>query len=67
MAMDPTARGDMHADLMRRWYEANRESWFDRHQIDPLGSATDRSGVHADEFMLRLIGAVYETAKRLPK
>lgn len=28
--MDPTSRGDMKADLMRRWYEANRESWWDR-------------------------------------
>ena len=62
--MDPTARGDMHADLMRQWYEANRETWLDRHHVfhEP-----DRSGVHADEFMLRLIGAVYETENKLPK
>ncbi len=54
----------MHAELMRRWYEANRESWLDRHHVfhEP-----DRSGVHADEFMLRLIGAVYETARQLPQ
>ena len=28
--MDPTSRGDMCADLMRRWYEDNRENWWDR-------------------------------------
>ena len=52
---EPTARGDEVADFMRQWYEANRETWFDRHQLNPLGRATDRSGVHADEFMLGLM------------
>ena len=28
--MDPTSRGDMCAELMRRWYEDNRENWWDR-------------------------------------
>ena len=62
--LDPTTRGDLHADLMRRWYEANRETWLDRHNVFHV---PDRSGVHADEFMLRLIGAVCETDKQLPK
>lgn len=57
-SFDPTSRGDEVADYVRRWYEINRESWFDRHQINPFGSATDRSGVHADEFMLRFLGEV---------
>jgi hypothetical protein len=53
---------------MRQWYEANRESWFDRHQINPLGRATDRSGVHADEFMLGLMNEarrILKAAKEL--
>lgn len=52
--MDPTARGDEVAAFVRLWYEANRESWWDRHR-----PSADRKGIHADEFMLRLIGAVY--------
>ena len=51
--MDPTARGDMEVELLRRWYEANRESWWDRH-----GPNADRNGVHADEFMLRFVSEV---------
>jgi len=60
--MDPTARGDAVADKVRAWYEANRESWWDRHCGPgwPFGPGTDRSGRHADEFMLRLIGAVHQ-------
>jgi len=53
ITMDPTAKADKIAAHMRRWYEAHRESWIDRH----LGS-TDRSGVHADEFILALINEV---------
>jgi hypothetical protein len=56
--IDPTSRGDMVADLMRRWYEANRESWWDRHKPGIIGAGPDRSGRHADEFMLRLISEV---------
>ena len=55
----------MHADLMRQWYEANRETFLDRHW--PFTASPDRDGVHADEYMLRLISAVYETDKQLPK
>ena len=56
--MDPTARGDMIADKVRQWYETNRESWWERRRT--LFHEPDRSGVHADEFMLRLIGAVHK-------
>ena len=55
----------MHADLLRQWYEVNRETFFDRHW--PFTRSPDRNGVHADEYMLRLIGAVFETANKLPK
>lgn len=60
MPMEPTARGDLVAEKVRRWYEANRESWWDRHHVNFLGRSPDRDGTHADEFMLRLIGAVYQ-------
>lgn len=56
--IDPTARGDMVASMVRAWYEANRESWWDRHRPQ-LFSYRDNSGVVADEFMLRLVAAVY--------
>jgi hypothetical protein len=56
--MDPTARGDLIADKVRQWYEANRESWWERRRT--LFHEPDRSGVHADEFMLRFIGAVHK-------
>lgn len=58
MPLEPTYRGDLLAEKVRRWYEANRESWFDRHKVNPLGRDPDRYGTHADEFMLRFIGAV---------
>lgn len=57
--MDPTARGDMLADLVRQWYEANRESWWDRHRPN-----ADRYGAHADEFMIRLVNAVHSAEKK---
>lgn len=53
IVLDPTARGDMVAERLRRWYEAHRESWWDRHRF--IGAAPDRAGVHADEFMLGFI------------
>ena len=56
---EPTADFDSTASYVRRWYEAHRESWFDRHQINPLSAAPDRSGVHADEFMLGFLNEVY--------
>jgi hypothetical protein len=54
--MDPTARGDLIASIVRSWYERNRESWWDRNK--PIGA--DRSGEHADEFMLAFIAKVRE-------
>jgi len=58
--MDPTARGDLIAAKVRRWYEANRESWWARHKLGIIGRSPDRDGLHADEFMLRFINAVHE-------
>jgi hypothetical protein len=65
--MDPTARGDMIADKVRRWYEANRESWWDRHKPGIIGAAPDRSGAHSDEFMLRFINAVHQADREVPR
>jgi hypothetical protein len=47
--MDPTSRGDMQVDLLRRWYERNRETWWDRHR-----PGADRKGAHADDWMCGL-------------
>jgi hypothetical protein len=49
--MDPTSRGDCEAALLRRWYEAHRETWGQR-----LGLGADRRGGHSDEWMLRFMG-----------
>lgn len=48
--MDPTARGDMEAELMRGWYERNRESWWERRR--PNG---DLRGGHADGFAMSML------------
>lgn len=56
--MDPTSRGDVIADKVRNWYERNRESWWGRHKPGIIGAGPDRSGAHADEFMLALISEV---------
>ena len=55
--MDPTSRGDMVADLMRRWYEANRETWFERHGL--FGTNRKHGSALADEFMLGLMNEAY--------
>lgn len=60
--MDPTARGDEIASKVRAWYEANRESWWDRHR-----PSADRRGVHADEFMLGFISAVRQAQEDTPR
>lgn len=65
--IDPTARGDMVAEKVRAWYEANRETWWDRHNITGLGREPDRSGAHADEFILGLINAVYRADAETPR
>jgi hypothetical protein len=74
---EPTAAADQAAIYLRRWYEGHRESWWDRHCGPgwPVGPGTDRSGAHADEFMLDLLNEVYlinsarkaEDEKRLRK
>lgn len=53
MPDDPTSRADEDAAEMRSWYERNRERWWQR-----IWPWSDRSGWHADEFMLRLIAEV---------
>ena len=55
---EPTARGDEIAAYAREWYEANRETWWQRHKPGIIGPGPDRSGRHADEFMLRFVGEV---------
>lgn len=60
MTMDPTSRGDMLAEEMRRWYEANRETWWVRHRPN-----ADRRGAHVDGFMLRLVGAVHDAEQKV--
>ncbi len=59
---EPTSRGDEIAGYVRSWYEINRETWSARHQLNPFGAATDRSGVHADEFMLSFINEVFRVS-----
>lgn len=62
MPLDPTSRGDMIAEKVRFWYEANRESWWDRHR--PNG---DRKGGHADEFMLGFVNSVRQATEEIDK
>lgn len=58
--MDPTALWDGMAEEMRRWYEANRESWRDRwHWTHPT-----KSGGLADNFMLAFLSEVSRTFAR---
>ena len=61
---EPTADADIAAEFMRGWYEANRETWWERHS--PFGAGPDREGSHADEFMLALMAQCrrVETARR---
>jgi hypothetical protein len=61
MSLDPTTRGDVMAEKVRAWYEANRESWWDRHR-----PAADRKGVHADNFALRLLSYVERVLNETP-
>lgn len=56
--LDPTTRGDIVAERVRAWYERNRETWWARNNWLSWGSAPDRAGVHADNFILELISAV---------
>lgn len=54
---EPTSDGDTVAEYVRVWYEANRETWFERHA--PFGTNRKLGSALADEFMLGLIGEVY--------
>jgi hypothetical protein len=65
--IDPTARGDMIADKVRRWYEANRETWRDRHNYPFRQGYPDRAGVTADNFILSLINAVHQAEREIPE
>jgi hypothetical protein len=53
---EPTADGDIAADFLRQWYEANRETWFDRHW--PFGWNRKHGSEVADNFMLEFIAQV---------
>lgn len=56
---EPTARGDEIAAMVRAYYEANRETWWQRHKPGILpGRSPDRDGTHADDFILGLINEV---------
>lgn len=52
---EPTADGDAAAGYLRAWYEANRESWWDRCSANRLGRAWEWA---CDEFMLGLMAEV---------
>jgi hypothetical protein len=55
--MDGKTRADMIAALARDWYEKHREGWWAR-----CRPGSDRSGAHADEFMLaftQYVGHLY--------
>lgn len=47
--MDPTARGDMEAQLVRNWYERHRETWLERRR---------RRAECADDFIMDLMAYV---------
>jgi hypothetical protein len=55
---EPTADGDIMATWLREWYEANRETWWDRNNYPFRQGYPDRAGVTADNFMLELLGQV---------
>jgi hypothetical protein len=49
---EPTADGDSAAEYLRRWYETNRETWWDRRRCPPLNNPW------ADNLMLGLYDEV---------
>lgn len=57
---DPTARGDQIAEEMRDYYEAHRETWWQRSRFNPNRFAV---GLVADNLMLGLMD-VYREAIR---
>lgn len=56
MALDPTTRGDLIAERMREYYEANRETWWQRRRR--------RYGL-ADNLMLGLMMVAENAAREL--
>ncbi|KAF0137361.1 MAG: hypothetical protein FD152_536 [Xanthobacteraceae bacterium] len=52
---DPTARADQQATELRQWYEANRETWWQRFR---------RNRETADSFMYRMIEAVEHITRK---
>ena len=56
--IEPTARGDMVADIVRSWYEHNKPSWWD-------DRFKKRWQYSSDSFMIDLINAVYEAEKQI--
>jgi hypothetical protein len=55
--IDPTAREDAIADEVRQWYDANRETWWQRHAPAVFLGRTYVDGC-ADNFVLALIKIV---------
>jgi hypothetical protein len=53
---EPTADGDIAAGYMRVWYEANRETWSERHF--PFGENRKNGSALADEFILGMMQEV---------
>lgn len=64
--MEPTARGDAVAAKVREWYEANRESWWDRHRPQ-IFSHRDNGGIVADNFAINLVAAVRRAEAEIDK
>lgn len=58
MISDPTARADEIAARMREWYEANRESWWQRQMPVHLGGNLNMWRLASDDFMLRFVAQV---------
>jgi hypothetical protein len=54
---EPTSDGDAVAEYLRVWYEAHRESRWERSKWNTRGRRWE--GPWADEFMLGLINEVY--------
>lgn len=48
---EPTSNADIQAEIMRHWYERNRESFWTRWGLGGVGYGTDAG----DEFMLRML------------
>jgi hypothetical protein len=63
MIEEPTERADRIAAEVRRWYERNRETWWQRSRFNPRGRRWETS---ADEFMLGLIDTVFTASEPLP-